>query len=311
MAYTLINYSCFAASFAKSPGTPPPLPHQLSHPSPPHTHIGWRPAFKLYNQWVALVGAVICLAIMFIIRWYYALITLAIVAALYKLLDFLKPGRGLSLRVWSHHTPPCMCVVPSYPPMHVCGPIIPPHACVWSHHTPPMHVCCPIIPPPCMCVVPSYPPMHVCGPIIPPPCMCVVPSYPPHACVWSHHTPPMHVCGPIIPPHACVWSHHTPPMHVCGPIIPPPCMCVVPSYPPHACVWSHHTPPCMCVVPSYPPPCRRQLGILHSSVPLQLLSQEPPQTGEAGHPRQELQVTLTHYLKGLFLSFQKIITLGQ
>ena len=137
MAYTLINYSCFAASFAKSPGTPPPLPHQLSHPSPPHTHIGWRPAFKLYNQWVALVGAVICLAIMFIIRWYYALITLAIVAALYKLLDFLKPGRGLSLRVWSHHTPPCMCVVPSYPPMHVCGPIIPPHACVWSHHTPP------------------------------------------------------------------------------------------------------------------------------------------------------------------------------
>ncbi|XP_064390223.1 solute carrier family 12 member 3-like isoform X2 [Halichondria panicea] len=71
MAYTLINYSCFAASFAKSPG--------------------WRPAFKLYNQWVALVGAVICLAIMFIIRWYYALITLAIVAALYKLLDFLKP----------------------------------------------------------------------------------------------------------------------------------------------------------------------------------------------------------------------------
>ncbi len=204
MAYTLINYSCFAASFAKSPGTPPPLPHQLSHPSPPHTHIGWRPAFKLYNQWVALVGAVICLAIMFIIRWYYALITLAIVAALYKLLDFLKPGRGLSLRVWSHHT--CMCVVPSY--MHVCGPII--HACVWSHHT-------------CMCVVPSY--MHVCGPII-------------HACVWSHHTcmcvvpSYMHVCGPIIPPPCmCVVPSY------------PPCMCVVPSYPPCMCVVPSY-PPC-------------------------------------------------------------------
>ncbi len=123
MAYTLINYSCFAASFAKSPGTHTP-PHAPAHtrprphthtphtPSRPRTHTGWRPAFKLYNQWVALVGAVICLAIMFIIRWYYALITLAIVAALYKLLDFLKPGRGLPLvcaptRPHTHTHTPC------------------------------------------------------------------------------------------------------------------------------------------------------------------------------------------------------------
>ena len=55
-------------------------------------YVGWRPAFKFYNKWVALFGAAICVAIMFIIRWYYALITFIIVLILYKIVDFLKPG---------------------------------------------------------------------------------------------------------------------------------------------------------------------------------------------------------------------------
>ena len=54
--------------------------------------VGWRPAFKFYNKWVALFGAAICVAIMFIIRWYYALVTFVIVLILYKIVDFLKPG---------------------------------------------------------------------------------------------------------------------------------------------------------------------------------------------------------------------------
>ena len=57
------------------------------------TCIGWRPAFKFYNKWVALFGAAVCVAIMFIIRWYYALITFVIVVILYKIVDFLKPGK--------------------------------------------------------------------------------------------------------------------------------------------------------------------------------------------------------------------------
>ena len=57
---------------------------------------GWRPGFKFYNKWVALFGAAICVAIMFIIRWYYALITFIIVLILYKIVDFLKPGKLLS-----------------------------------------------------------------------------------------------------------------------------------------------------------------------------------------------------------------------
>ena len=55
--------------------------------------IGWRPGFKFYNKWVALFGAAICVAIMFIIRWYYALITFIVVLILYKIVDFLKPGK--------------------------------------------------------------------------------------------------------------------------------------------------------------------------------------------------------------------------
>ena len=58
--------------------------------------VGWRPAFKFYNKWVALFGAAICVAIMFIIRWYYALITFIIVLILYKIVDFLKPGKLVS-----------------------------------------------------------------------------------------------------------------------------------------------------------------------------------------------------------------------
>ena len=57
---------------------------------------GWRPGFKFYNKWVALFGAAICVAIMFIIRWYYALVTFIIVLILYKIVDFLKPGKLLS-----------------------------------------------------------------------------------------------------------------------------------------------------------------------------------------------------------------------
>ena len=63
--------------------------------------VGWRPAFKFYNKWVALFGAAICVAIMFIIRWYYALITFIIVLILYKIVDFLKPGKMLSCNAMS------------------------------------------------------------------------------------------------------------------------------------------------------------------------------------------------------------------
>lgn len=48
MTYALVNYSCFDASLAKA--------------------SGWRPTFRYYNRWLALVGALLCVAIMFIIN---------------------------------------------------------------------------------------------------------------------------------------------------------------------------------------------------------------------------------------------------
>ena len=54
--------------------------------------LGWRPAFRYYNRWVALVGALLSVAIMFVIRWYYAFITIIVVGALYMVVYFLKPG---------------------------------------------------------------------------------------------------------------------------------------------------------------------------------------------------------------------------
>lgn len=72
IVYALINYATFAASFGRSPG--------------------WRPSFKYYNKWVSLIGAVLCLVIMFLIKWWSALVTLIIVVALYKFVDYKKPN---------------------------------------------------------------------------------------------------------------------------------------------------------------------------------------------------------------------------
>ncbi|CAD5117849.1 DgyrCDS6594 [Dimorphilus gyrociliatus] len=71
MSYALINYSCFDASLAKSPG--------------------WRPGFKYYNMWSALFGALLCLCVMFIIKWWTALITFFIITGLYIYVHHKKP----------------------------------------------------------------------------------------------------------------------------------------------------------------------------------------------------------------------------
>uniref|UniRef100_A0A803TML4 Solute carrier family 12 member 1 n=1 Tax=Anolis carolinensis TaxID=28377 RepID=A0A803TML4_ANOCA len=70
-SYALINFSCFHASYAKSPG--------------------WRPAFRYYNMWISLFGAVLCCAVMFVINWWAALITYAIELFLYIYVTYKKP----------------------------------------------------------------------------------------------------------------------------------------------------------------------------------------------------------------------------
>lgn len=70
-AYTLINFSTFHASLAKP--------------------VGWRPKFKYYNMWLSLVGAVLCVAVMFLISWSTAVLTLGCVLSLYLVVAYRKP----------------------------------------------------------------------------------------------------------------------------------------------------------------------------------------------------------------------------
>ena len=112
MSYALINYSCFDASLAKSPGKISEVHQFSSHYlfwfeiiTSPSTHViyrnyvrvitGWRPAFKYYSMWMALLGALLCLAIMFVIEWITALVTFGVVFALYVYVHYRKPGKKL------------------------------------------------------------------------------------------------------------------------------------------------------------------------------------------------------------------------
>ncbi|XP_047219699.1 solute carrier family 12 member 1 [Girardinichthys multiradiatus] len=70
-SYALINFSCFHASYAKSPG--------------------WRPAYKYYNMWMSLLGALLCCVVMFVINWWAALLTYGIEILLYIYVTVKKP----------------------------------------------------------------------------------------------------------------------------------------------------------------------------------------------------------------------------
>ena len=49
-------------------------------------------------MWLSLVGALICLGVMFVINWWTALITFVVVAALYMYVRHTKPGTYLHER---------------------------------------------------------------------------------------------------------------------------------------------------------------------------------------------------------------------
>jgi energy-coupling factor transporter transmembrane protein EcfT len=63
----------------------------LTNPPP----SGWRPSYKYYNTWVSLFGSLLCAAVMFITSWWTALITVVIIYALYRYIQYRKPGEFL------------------------------------------------------------------------------------------------------------------------------------------------------------------------------------------------------------------------
>ncbi|MES1909468.1 MAG: hypothetical protein MHM6MM_002199 [Cercozoa sp. M6MM] len=69
--YALVNFSCWQLSVSKSPG--------------------WRPNFRWFNRWTALIGMLFCIVIMFLLDWIYAIIATAIAVALYFYIDYVDP----------------------------------------------------------------------------------------------------------------------------------------------------------------------------------------------------------------------------
>lgn len=53
---------------------------------------GWRPSFRYYSAWLSLLGSVLCVAVMFVINWSTALITIFLVTILYFYVHYRKPG---------------------------------------------------------------------------------------------------------------------------------------------------------------------------------------------------------------------------
>lgn len=51
---------------------------------------GWRPAFKYYNKWTALYGALASIALMFAFTWWAALITWTVISLLFLYIAYLK-----------------------------------------------------------------------------------------------------------------------------------------------------------------------------------------------------------------------------
>lgn len=54
--------------------------------------LGWRPAYKFYNMWLSLLGALLCCVVMFVINWWAALLTFGIEILLYIYVMVKKPG---------------------------------------------------------------------------------------------------------------------------------------------------------------------------------------------------------------------------
>ncbi|XP_048576392.1 solute carrier family 12 member 6 isoform X1 [Nematostella vectensis] len=68
MCYGFVNLACAVQSLLRTPN--------------------WRPRFKYYHWFTSFLGVCLCLALMFISSWYYALVAMIIAAAVYKYIEF-------------------------------------------------------------------------------------------------------------------------------------------------------------------------------------------------------------------------------
>ncbi|CAD5223563.1 unnamed protein product [Bursaphelenchus okinawaensis] len=82
-SYALVNYACFDCSMAKTPG--------------------FRPAFKYYNKWVSLAGAILCVSVMFVMNWFTALLTFFFFGLLFLYMHHRKPEVNWGSTLQAHN----------------------------------------------------------------------------------------------------------------------------------------------------------------------------------------------------------------
>ncbi|GIX77043.1 solute carrier family 12 member 7 [Caerostris extrusa] len=68
MCYMFVNLACTLQSLLKTPS--------------------WRPRFRCYHWSMSLLGVLLCLSVMFISSWYYALASMALAGMIYKYIEF-------------------------------------------------------------------------------------------------------------------------------------------------------------------------------------------------------------------------------
>ncbi|XP_077982777.1 solute carrier family 12 member 4-like isoform X2 [Glandiceps talaboti] len=68
MCYMFVNFACALQTLLKTPN--------------------WRPRFRYYHWVLSFIGAGLCIALMFISSWYYALVAAAIALCIYKYIEY-------------------------------------------------------------------------------------------------------------------------------------------------------------------------------------------------------------------------------
>uniref|UniRef100_A0A8D2ZQ62 Solute carrier family 12 member 7b n=1 Tax=Scophthalmus maximus TaxID=52904 RepID=A0A8D2ZQ62_SCOMX len=68
MCYLFVNLACAVQTLLRTPN--------------------WRPRFKYYHWALSLLGMSLCLALMFICSWYYAIVAMAIAGCIYKYIEY-------------------------------------------------------------------------------------------------------------------------------------------------------------------------------------------------------------------------------
>jgi potassium/chloride transporter 4/5/6 len=68
MCYGFINTACALQTLTKQPS--------------------WRPRYKYYHWTLSLLGLFLCLLIMFIVRWYYAIVAIGLACCIYKYIEY-------------------------------------------------------------------------------------------------------------------------------------------------------------------------------------------------------------------------------